>query len=166
MENIPSRVLIIIQIMIVLVIPGCNFQTNKVEKRVTTPTEVISEQAIFKIQYENQANQVKVGQTYHVEIQNQTDICYSFPANFGLTYSINSNGIKYEFKDGTIYSYSDPEIINQKGEMWDNAVIPLYPEISGLTISEKTKIIAKISGNYCDDPDKAVIFEIPYYIMP
>lgn len=96
-------------------------------------------------------------------LENVNNDCIVFPYDFGLEIYYEENNEKHEISNLMEYSPHDNIILGAKGEFFSISTISFTPDMTGITVSDTTRFIAKISGTMCKS-GTPFIQEIPFTI--
>ena len=98
---------------------------------------------------------------------NESNYCFIFPYNYGVSIVMNIGGVWNEIPSLVYYVSQNDIIIGSKAEsVFNSSPISIHPDLSSVSITEKTKFIATIKGYLCDHPEIVVEKEIPFYAEP
>jgi hypothetical protein len=98
---------------------------------------------------------------------NESNYCFVFPYNYGVRIVMNTGGVWNEIPSLVYYLSQDDIILGSKAEtVFNSYPIAIKPDISRVSITEKSKFIATIKGYLCDHPEIVVEKEIPFYALP
>jgi hypothetical protein len=96
-----------------------------------------------------------------IPVENVNKDCIVFPYDFGAKIFYEENNERYEIKNLMGYSPHDDITLGAKGEFSAESAISFTPDLSGLTISNSTHFIVRISGVMCKN-GKPFTQEIPF----
>jgi len=99
-------------------------------------------------------------------IDNTTRSCISFPPDFGIKVFVQQGEDWLEVPNLVTYVSEEPQILDPRGSLFSRTLVHVWPDVSGLVITEPVDSYALITGTLCDDESYAIEKKIPFEIVP
>ena len=129
-----------------------------------TKAPVNSDNVLIISEYQNGPN-IHSNEILSFWIKNNTDDCITFPNDFGVKIYMVKEGKLVEVNNSMTYLPKDNIVLKAKGNIFDEDMVELHPDLSGITLNTQAQFEATISGIMCKDKSE-ILKKISFTIKP
>lgn len=138
--------------LVALVICGCQ----------KTPISNLEDKLTF---YYETGPEIKENEILTIWLYNQTNICISFPSDFGAKIYAETKDGPLQVENNTKVIGNQPWIFDPKIEISLESPMSLRPDISKLALAKPINFFIIVNGYLCSDKNVSITKKIPFSII-